>query len=269
MRAAAAITVMLGISVSTALAGLAPLTSLRPKARAAPVITGAITPTRPSTLATTVPVFRSPRPKLRALRLPKIPTPSVPTDLHQRLVNLQAPTVSNGPGLCGDRRIVGKRLPPILGTLPGCGVANPVKITAIDGVALSRASIMDCTTAQALTSWVSEGLKPLVGPRGGGIHSLTVISEYSCRTRNSKPGAKISEHGKGRALDISAINLKDGSRITVLKGWRDRRDRQILKGAFAAACGRFGTVLGPDADRYHLDHFHLDTARYRGGAYCR
>jgi hypothetical protein len=35
------------------------------------------------------------------------------------------------------------------------------------------------------------------------------------------------------------------------------------------ACGPFGTVLGPEADRYHQDHFHFDTARYRSGSYCR
>jgi hypothetical protein len=27
--------------------------------------------------------------------------------------------------------------------------------------------------------------------------------------------------------------------------------------------------LGPDADRYHQDHFHLDTASHRSGPYCR
>jgi len=28
-------------------------------------------------------------------------------------------------------------------------------------------------------------------------------------------------------------------------------------------------VLGPEAARYHQDHFHFDTARYRSGSYCR
>jgi len=36
-----------------------------------------------------------------------------------------------------------------------------------------------------------------------------------------------------------------------------------------AACGPFGTVLGPNADRFHQDHFHFDTARHRSGPYCR
>jgi len=30
-----------------------------------------------------------------------------------------------------------------------------------------------------------------------------------------------------------------------------------------------GTVLGPEANRFHRDHFHFDTAEYRSGPYCR
>jgi hypothetical protein len=36
-----------------------------------------------------------------------------------------------------------------------------------------------------------------------------------------------------------------------------------------SACGPFGTVLGPDADKYHKDHFHFDVAKHGNGAYCR
>jgi hypothetical protein len=28
-------------------------------------------------------------------------------------------------------------------------------------------------------------------------------------------------------------------------------------------------VLGPNANSFHRDHFHFDTARYRSGSYCR
>jgi len=40
-------------------------------------------------------------------------------------------------------------------------------------------------------------------------------------------------------------------------------------GGWRAACGPFGTVLGPESNRFHRDHFHFDTARYRSGSYCR
>ena len=101
------------------------------------------------------------------------------------------------------------------------------------------------------------------------MKSIKVVAHYACRTRNNKKGARISEHGKGRAVDIAAINLNDGSQMTVLNGWRSAKNGPALKRMHKAACGPFGTVLGPNADRYHQDHFHFDTARYRSGPYCR
>lgn len=171
--------------------------------------------------------------------------------------------------VCESRTIRGQKIKPIVSRVNGCGIGDPVLITSIDGVALSQPSMMDCQTATALESWVKNGIKPAVGKRGGGVASLKVVAHYSCRTRNSKKGAKISEHGKGHAIDIAAINLLDGESLTVLKGWRSKSQSKILREIHASACGPFGTVLGPKADKYHQDHFHVDTARYRSGPYCR
>jgi hypothetical protein len=63
--------------------------------------------------------------------------------------------------------------------------------------------------------------------------------------------------------------LADGRMITVKEGWLNRKDNKILAAVRAKACGPFGTVLGPGSDRFHSDHFHLDTARYRSGSYCK
>lgn len=57
--------------------------------------------------------------------------------------------------------------------------------------------------------------------------------------------------------------------ITVAQGWGSRAGGPILERIHRAACGPFGTVLGPRSDRFHQDHIHVDTARNRGGAYCR
>ena len=171
--------------------------------------------------------------------------------------------------LCGDPAIKGQTLGPIAGRIRGCGVADAVKVTSVDGVALSTPATMDCATAQALKTWVVKGAKPAVGEAGGGIKSLTVAGSYVCRSRNNKNGEKISEHGRGKAIDIGAITLVNGTSITVLKGWNDRSQGKILKKMHKAACGPFGTVLGPSADAYHRDHFHFDTSRHRNGTYCR
>ena len=171
--------------------------------------------------------------------------------------------------LCGSPSIVGENLAAIPGRLRGCGVAEPVRVAAVEGVRLSRPAVMDCRTARTLAAWVEGGVKPAVGRTGGGVAALQVAAGYACRTRNNRPGARISEHGRGRAIDVSAFVLADGRRITVLEGWRRRGEGRILRAIHAAACGPFGTVLGPDGDRYHQDHLHLDTTPRRSTAYCR
>ena len=97
---------------------------------------------------------------------------------------------------------------------------------------------------------------------------ITVPSHYACRTRNSQRGARLSEHAKGNAIDISAFTLADGTRLTVLGDWNGRNSRTMRR-LHASACGPFGTVLGPNSDRHHRDHFHFDVADYRSGPYCR
>lgn len=171
--------------------------------------------------------------------------------------------------ICGDTDLQGDVIGAVPGRIRGCGVQNAVKLRSVAGVGLSQASVMDCGTAKALKAWVTKGVKPAIGNRGGGIASLKVAAHYACRTRNNQPGGKISEHGKGRAIDISAFTLRNGEQITVLKGWRSSKNGPALKKMHRAACGPFGTVLGPNADRFHQDHFHFDTARYRSGSYCR
>ncbi len=171
--------------------------------------------------------------------------------------------------ICGVKAIKGQALSSIPGKLSGCGVSKPMRVTAVSGVRLSQGAIMDCTTAKALNSWVQNGVFPAVGRLGGGPAELKVVAHYSCRTRNNKPGAKISEHGRGRAVDIAGVTLKNGAFLSVLKGWRDPVQGKALKAMHASACGPFGTVLGPNSDKYHKDHLHLDTAKYRSGSYCR
>ncbi|SMX22952.1 extensin-like domain-containing protein [Boseongicola aestuarii] len=168
---------------------------------------------------------------------------------------------ANLPGLVAVKRA------PVTGP-GGCGVRDAWVVTEVAGVRLSRPSIMTMRTARALDRWVRRGAVPAIGRRGGGLVELTVAAHYACRTRNSRAGARLSEHAQGRAIDISSFVLASGERISVLRGWRGE-DSRVLRRMHGAACGPFGTVLGPNADRHHQDHFHFDVADHRGGPYCR
>lgn len=171
--------------------------------------------------------------------------------------------------VCGDIAIQGETIGQVPGRVSGCGIDNAVAITSVSGVSLSRRSKMDCGTARALKSWVEDSAKPALSRKGGGLREIRVAAHYACRRRNHAKTGKISEHGRGRAIDISAFRLADGSEITVLKGWHAFGSRRALRRMHRGACGPFGTVLGPKADRFHRDHFHFDTATYRSGTYCR
>ncbi|CUJ85490.1 hypothetical protein PH7735_00501 [Shimia thalassica] len=172
--------------------------------------------------------------------------------------------------VCKDRKLRGTEVGSVPAKLSGCGInKGAIKLYSVSGVTLSSPAVMECDTARALKKWVEGGMSKSVKRYGGGVVELKVAAGYACRTRNNRKGAKISEHGKGRAIDISALKLKNGNTISVLNDWGRGKKGKMLKKMHKQACGPFGTVLGPEADRYHKDHFHFDIAKHRGGPYCR
>lgn len=171
--------------------------------------------------------------------------------------------------VCGDPALRGESIGMVPGGATGCGIDQAVRLREVNGVMLSTGAVVDCPTARAFKTWMARGMEPALGSRGGGVKEVRVAASYACRTRNHQKGARISEHGKGRAIDVAGFTLRDGSQISILRDWGKGRDGRALKQMHRAACGTFGTVLGPESDRFHQDHFHFDTARHRGGAYCR
>jgi len=204
----------------------------------------------------------SPIPRLRPRRLRRLgATRNTP------LVSAQH-TISRRGSVCGMRDIKGVNAAPIRGP-GGCGIARPVKITQVAGISLTRELTVNCTAARQFDGWIKQSVKPIIGRQGGGLDAVQIIGGYSCRTRNSKRGAKLSEHAKGNAIDVAGFKLRDGTIYSVKRNWRRGRGRVALHKIHKSACGPFGTVLGPNSDRHHQDHFHLDVARYRSGPYCR
>ncbi len=163
--------------------------------------------------------------------------------------------------VCGVAAIKGEPIAPIGSKVSGCGVEEPVRVTSVAGVRLSQAATVDCSIARALNSWVDEVAQPAFN---GQLAELRIAAHYVCRGRNNVKGAKVSEHGKGRAVDISAFVLANGRVLTVAQDYD-----QLLRRIYRAGCGYFKTTLGPGSDGYHEDHFHFDTSARAGGAYCR
>ena len=176
-----------------------------------------------------------------------------------------APATGPKPGtrgaLCGDAALTGTVLAPIKGRVKGCSVAEPVSVEFVAGVRLNPAATLDCPTAEALKAWTLKGLQPAFSPRK--VVELRIFGSYTCRSRNNTKGAKLSEHGKGKAIDVGAFVLDNGQTLTVL----DNYNKTIRK-AQGAACGPFSTTLGPGSDGFHENHLHFDSASYGYGPYC-
>ena len=156
-------------------------------------------------------------------------------------------------------------LPPITG--PGeCGAPDVVRLEAVvlpdqSRVAIAPAAVLRCTMAEAIVSWVREEAAPRALDLGSPLKSLANLASYDCRGRNGIAGAKISEHGKGNALDIHSLKLADG-RVVELTDPHVPKD--FRDGLRQSVCARFMTVLGPGSDGYHEDHVHVDLAERRG-----
>lgn len=66
----------------------------------------------------------------------------------------------------------------------------------------------------------------------------------------------------------AAIPVPETAAETATQTAADMPERTFLRLVHRRACGLFTTVLGPEANIAHADHFHLDLAARRHGALC-
>jgi hypothetical protein len=162
-------------------------------------------------------------------------------------------------------------LPRLIG--PGdCGGRDMIRLEAVllpdhKRVEIRPTAVLRCAMAESFVVWLRDEASGHVSVLGDALRSVDTFGSYECRGRNGIADAKLSEHGKGNAIDVRAFVLAGGRHIeltdeTVSKPFRDDlRD---------SACHRFTTVLGPGADSYHNNHIHLDILeRNRGARICQ
>ncbi|MGP1283631.1 MAG: extensin family protein [Parasphingopyxis sp.] len=149
----------------------------------------------------------------------------------------------------------------------GCRAIGAVQLIQV-GTPTRNLGAMTCPLADRYARWTREVLQPAAQRHfGQPVTLVETFGTYGCR--NIAGSGRLSEHGKANAIDISAFNLADGRRITVLEGWNndDGRERRFLRDLHRGACERFEIVLGPDANADHRNHFHFDMGSR--GPYCR
>ncbi len=155
-----------------------------------------------------------------------------------------------------------------------CGIKNAWKVTAVGDVAFSTPARIRCQMVGATNRWIKNAVQPAARSTfGEPVVKLRIAASYACRGRNNKRGAKISEHAFGNALDVSAFTLASGRVVEVESGWNGgRKESSFLKQVHGKSCGTFTTVLGPNSDAAHRNHFHFDLGKHGRsgkGKYCR
>ena len=149
-----------------------------------------------------------------------------------------------------------------------CGAAAPISVTRLaPEISLTPPAILNCPTAEALARWVGEVLVP-AAERHLDAHPTGLLhaSSYVCRSRNNRPGAKLSEHARANAIDIAGIAFDEREAVAVIALGDDKAaERAFQRAIRKGACEHFTTVLGPGSDPAHATHFHFDLAQRRGG----
>lgn len=150
-----------------------------------------------------------------------------------------------------------------------CGIAHPVKITAIaKGVAMKPAATMNCAAAARISQWVEDEVKSAARWKLW-KRPTAVLNASSYRCSRIAGSRTVSEHAKGNALDVRGFAFSDGSVVAVeKKGFFSFREKGFQKAVRHSACRYFGTVLGPGYNYDHRDHLHLD-AKNRRRVVCK
>lgn len=218
-----------------------------------------------SALADDVPL---PRPK------PAIPSVAVPwreplSFREAAGADFQTAAVTSEPSDCRKRLEKTAKLRPIPRLMgPGaCGGEDMVELEAVlldkgKTIDIKPAPMLRCEMAEQLALWVRDDIAVRVAKSGLTLASVETYDDFSCRGRNRVFGAKLSEHGKGNAVDIRGITFTDKKSVLLTDKTFAKDVRTDLR---VSACARFTTVLGPGSDGYHEEHVHVDLAQRRGG----
>ncbi|MBH5322048.1 extensin-like domain-containing protein [Aurantiacibacter sediminis] len=154
----------------------------------------------------------------------------------------------------------------------GCSNLNTVQMHALQGdsgrLDVSNLGPVTCPVSTAFAAWARFGVdraaRQIFGTR---LASIQTMGSYSCR--NVAGTGRRSAHASANAIDIAGFILADGRRISVQDDWNgSAEEREFLRVVQRSACRRFNTVLGPDYNAAHRDHFHFEGV-IDGNSYCR
>ncbi|MHB9878910.1 extensin-like domain-containing protein [Pacificimonas sp. ICDLI1SI03] len=121
-----------------------------------------------------------------------------------------------------------------------------------------------CPLAAALAIWETNFVQPAAERTlGSAVARIDHLGTYSCRRMYGAAEGRWSKHATAEAIDIAGFRLEDGRRISLIEDWGADSDAgAFLEEIRTGACDIFGTLLGPDYNAAHRDHFHLEATGF-------
>jgi hypothetical protein len=146
----------------------------------------------------------------------------------------------------------------------GCGITWAVRIKR-SAIQWNRPALMACPLAVKIWDFETRVVEPAAKRElRQSVREMWNYGTYSCRGEVGGHPDRLSEHARGRAIDIGGFTLADGTVVTLLRDWTDSGAKgRFLHEVAKGACREFKGVLTPDSNSYHANHLHLDIGAYK------
>ena len=145
-----------------------------------------------------------------------------------------------------------------------CHIRMRTRVRAVAGSNL-RPVETRCDIALRLYMWTRYEVQPAAQRHfGQSVEATDHFDSYSCRRMRTSSGTStaMSAHATARAIDISGFRLSDGTVLSLKSSWNSTEATAFWRDVRAGACTWFRTVLSPDYNALHHDHFHLAQGRW-------
>lgn len=158
-------------------------------------------------------------------------------------------------------------------TAQGCSTVGTVQLSAlrsdVSRMSVSNMGPVQCGVGAAFAAWARFGVDRAAQQiLGSPLQRIETMGSYACR--NVAGSQRRSAHATAGAIDVAAFVLEDGRRISIVEDWHagTAAEKEFLRTVQRSACRRFDTVLGPEYNAAHRDHFHLEGVM-DDSSYCR
>lgn len=146
-----------------------------------------------------------------------------------------------------------------------CPLSNVVRVQST-GVEYNSPFTLTCPLLVRWLMFEQQKLQPLALQHlGSRLKSVDHYGTFACRNVYNREQGRRSQHATASAFDVATFRFENGAVANVLSDWDNNEvpdSSEFLRDVHDNACDYFGTVLGPDYNAPHANHFHLDTSSF-------